>query len=59
MTAHAPDLAAIAEQLRAIAEQLDPRRDATRHRSAITGHYVTEAEAAANPDTTIREARKV
>ena len=58
MTDHAPDLTAIAEQLRAIADQLDPRRDTTRHRSAITGHYVTEAEAAANPDTTVRETRK-
>ena len=33
------------------AQQAEP---VVRHRSAITGHYVTEAEAAANPDTTVR-----
>jgi len=30
-----------------------------RYRNAITGEYVTEEHAAANPDTTVRERQKI
>ena len=53
------DLAAIAKQLRSIADQIDPPPPpAIRHRDAITGQYVDAGEAAARPETTVRETRK-
>ena len=52
-------LAAIAKQLRSIADQIDPPPPpVTRHRDAITGQYVDADEAAARPETTVRETRK-
>ena len=52
------DLAAIANQLRSIADQIDPPPPpVTRHRDAITGQYVTADEADNRPDTTISETR--
>ena len=54
------DLAAIAKQLRSIADQIDPPPPpppVTRHRDAITGQYVVADEAAARPETTVRETR--
>ena len=53
------DLAAIANQLRSIADQIDPPPPpVTRHRDAITGQDVDADEAAARPETTVRETRK-
>lgn len=53
------DLAAIAQQLRSIADQIDPPPPPViRHRDAITGEYITADEAAARPETTVRETRK-
>ena len=53
------DLAAIANQLRSIADQIDPPPPpVTRHRDAITGQYVTADEADNRPDITISETRR-
>ena len=40
------------------AEEEPPGPRIVRHRDAITGEYVTADEAAARPDTTVRETRK-
>ena len=53
-------LEAVADDLRAegATQAQEHRTPTVRHRDAITGEYVTADEAAARPDTTIRETRK-
>ena len=61
MIAHAV-LSAVADDLRAEgaaqAREQEHRAPTVRHRDAITGEYVTADEAAARPETTVRETRK-
>ena len=52
------DLAAIAKRLRDLADRLDMQAGVVRHRDAITGQYIDADEAAARPETTVRETRK-